>query len=125
MLEQYQTTEDVAVGASLTTILEVTNTKGLPKCKIEVTNTGANAFTDFAVRLKDHALGKWYTLSSGTDWASVSVPWQLKVMDPDPMTLAAGLTTHVELDIGPAYGVQVQAKRTTATTAQVRMLFGE
>lgn len=85
---------------------------------LEVQNTGANAFTDFVIRLKDHASGSFYDYISGADLISTTnanvLYWSV-----DLRTLAGGATGHIIFRCHSAYALQIQAKRTTTTTAVV------
>lgn len=117
------TGSSTAVGAALTDLLGssgavIGNELAGGIVNLEIQNTGVNAFTDFVVRLKDHASGSFYDYLLAADFTS-STNANMLFASVAPGTLAGGATAHVIFRCHAAYAIQVQAKRTSATTAVI------
>jgi hypothetical protein len=109
------------VAASLTSLGEFAlpphNAGGVVSLEIE--NTGANAFTDFRIQVRDHPSGELYDYLTAADIID-SLNVNMLFYSVDPSTLASGAKAHIKFRTNGAYSIQPQAKRTTTTTAIVR-----
>lgn len=111
------------VGAALTDMLGTAGAvigNELPGgvINMEIQNTGANALTDFVVRLQDHPSGEFYDFLLAADFTS-STNANMLFASVAPGTLASGAKAHVIFRCHAAYAIQVQAKRTTTTNVTI------
>lgn len=118
--------DDTAVTAALTDIAVLGGLVGAVLgdmvggqiINMEVQNNGANAFTDFRIRLKDHPDGEWYDYLLAADFASPNNS-NMIFASVDPSTLAGGAKSHIIFRCNAAWAVNVQAKRTLAASGRV------
>ena len=110
------------------TLADVAAAKGLEGnnvLNLEIENTGStNATTDFAVLLKDHPAGEWYSYLAGAefdeDYDAGTQARLLFASATGPHELAAAGKAHIIVRLHAAYGVKIQVASTSGTTVAVR-----
>lgn len=114
------TSEEVAVGDSTTVIHTMPG--GFKTINFEVANTGEDALAGFAIQLKDHPDGEWYSLLADADFASTAISIKLFSSTAGPQDLAGDGKAHVILNVGCPESVRFTAicGESDATTVIVR-----
>lgn len=112
--DSFQVDTAVSIDTDWSTILTL-EPQGRQLVNVEVENVGAQAFSDLRVQVKDHPGGEWYTLLSGSDFATVD---EINLRDATGANTLAGSSTkaHLNLFINGAWAMRLDAKVASSTT---------
>lgn len=83
-----------------------------------LSNTSANALTDFQIRAKVSADDTFHRIIHGSEWATLNS--HLKMVQGTLNTLAGSGTGRAHVSIGPWYSIQFWASAGTAATTTVK-----
>lgn len=88
---------------------------------IEISNDGANATTAFSLQVQDHPNGEFYTVLSGSDFASLPDNDFLRFCTSNvPNSLASAAKSHIRINANGINAVRLTATSTLGTTVSVR-----
>jgi hypothetical protein len=106
----------VVVGATLTDLTEIELQGNYDELLLEVENGAvAVTLTDFAVLLKLHQDGEWFTFLSGTDWDAIDIADLYYVDSTGPHEVATGTRAQAIVNIHGAWAIKFQAAGATAS----------
>ena len=106
----------VIAAAGLTDLAEIELKGDYDELLLEVVNGAvAVTLTDFAVLLKLHQDGEWFSFLSGTDWDAIDIADLYYVDSTGPHEVATGTIAQAIVNIHGAWAIKFQAAGATAS----------